>query len=82
MNYEKKVLQQTAVMVNDSTNINKMNNYLSHQIIANNKDLDIIMPMEIQFLDRDNNVAGVPLNWSIGSQSFILTTGSPMAIQL
>jgi hypothetical protein len=65
VNYEKKVLQQTAVMVNDSTNINKMNNYLSHQIIANNKDLDIIMPMEIQFLDRDKNVAGVPLNWSV-----------------
>ena len=37
-------------MVNNSTNINKMNSYLSFQIIEHIKDHDIIMKLQIQVL--------------------------------
>jgi len=47
-------------MGNNSTNINKMNSYLSLQFIDHIKDQKH-MPIEIQILARDmqNNIAGV-----------------------
>ena len=55
-------------MVNNSPSINKMNNYLSPQILEYIKKRPQHMMLEIQVLawDRHNNVSG--LNWFMGYQ--------------
>jgi hypothetical protein len=64
MNYEQKILSSD---VNNSTNINKMNNNLSSQL-AEHKKIPQHMTLEIKVLawDKHKNMGG--LNWSLGSQ--------------
>jgi hypothetical protein len=52
------------VVVNNSTNINKRNNHLSSQIIANEKEHNIMLEIQVLAWNRHINVA--VFNWLVG----------------